>query len=78
MRIKRKVVQQLLLTEQELKALFECAEKARSGQTVNYAEMKMDDGSFFGIGVGEEYKFQEPVRRPSEAMPKLPEPKNGW
>lgn len=81
MQIKRKVVQQLLLTPEELDAVLDMAAKARDGQTVHYAEMQTDNGSYFGIGVGDEYRAKprnEPVdshefrdyKSPPAVMPK--------
>jgi len=51
MRIQRKVVNQLLLTSSEVDSLVELISQAKAGRTVHYAEKRMDNGSFFGIGV---------------------------
>ena len=55
MRIKRKTVNMLLLSEREIEILFNLAERARTGQTVHAAEEEVAPGQFFGIAVAPEH-----------------------
>ncbi len=64
MRIQRKVVNQLLLTSSEVESLLQLVKQAKEGRTVHYAEKRMDNGTFFGIGVDmPEDKFADGTAR---------------
>jgi hypothetical protein len=66
MRIQRKVVNQLLLSSDEVASLLGLIEAAKHGKTVHYAERRMDNGSYFGIGVDIP---EEPNRRFGDDYP---------
>jgi len=60
MRIRRKTVQQLLLSERELEELARMITEAKEGRTVHYSECETSPGQFFGVGIAPEYDSLAP------------------
>jgi len=63
MKIRRKVVSQLLLTDEEVNVLLDLVTKAQTGQTVHYAEHQLPNGQFFGVGIDPNANEPEPTAR---------------
>ena len=53
MRIRRKVISLIEMTEEEIRIFHDLMEKAREGQTTHYAEHQMENGTFLGVSVCE-------------------------
>jgi hypothetical protein len=71
MRVRRKVVHQLLLSPREIESLIEMIHEAKEGRTVHASERETSPGQFFGIGVDDRYDSltgepQRPEPRPMQ------------
>lgn len=56
MKITTKRIKVITMTKEEHAKFMECMERAREGRTVNYAEEKLDDGSYLGVSVVEQHE----------------------
>lgn len=50
------------MTEEEIRKFHELMDRAKEGHTSNYAEERLDDGSYLGVNVVKEHpQFKEPT-----------------
>jgi hypothetical protein len=60
MKVITKRLKVIQMTQSEMRDFLALIEKARDGTTVNYAEQKLQDGSFLGVSI-EPGEPEEPV-----------------
>ena len=70
MRIKRKVINILQLSEREIQVLMGLVEQAKEGHISHYAEEEIAPGQFFGVSVAESHDARNQMtRKPFEPVP---------
>ena len=55
MKITTKKIRVISMTQEEMREFQTLMQKAAEGQTVNYAEKQLSDGTFLGVSVEETY-----------------------
>lgn len=62
MRLKKRTITVIEMSDREIAMLFDLAEKASKGQHVHYAEAEISKGKFLGISISPEHESMTTLR----------------